>query len=114
MQTRDTIRPTLYTVVETLSFSKQVTNYWTEEEKMAFTFFIANHPTAGNVIPATGGLRKIRWSQQGRGKRGGVRVIYYNRLTKGEIWLLLIYSKSVCENPPAHLLRALQQEIENA
>jgi hypothetical protein len=56
----------------------------------------------------------VRWSRQGTGKRGGVRVIYYNRLANGEIWLLLIYAKSARENIPARILRAIKVEIDNA
>jgi hypothetical protein len=64
--------------------------------------------------PGSGGVRKVRWGIAGRGKRGGVRVIYFNRLTDGEIWLLLVYGKSVRENIPAHVLREIKEEIENA
>jgi hypothetical protein len=49
----------------------------------------------------------------GRGKRGGVRVIYFNRLSAGEIWLLVLYSKSEAENIPANVLRQIKEEIEN-
>ena len=59
-------------------------------------------------------IRKVRWGSTGRGKRGGVRVIYFNRLANGEIWLLLVYGKSVRENIPAHVLRQIKEEIENA
>jgi hypothetical protein len=55
----------------------------------------------------------VRWSRQGSGKRGGVRVLYFNRLNDGEIWLLLVYGKSVRDNIPAHVLRLLRQEIED-
>jgi len=75
---------------------------------------VIREPKPGDVIPASGGIRKVRWSRSGRGKRGGVRVIYFNRLTNGEIWLLLIYSKSARENIPAHVLRAIREEIEDA
>ena len=50
----------------------------------------------------------------GGGKRGGLRVIYFNRLGKGEIWLLLIYAKSARESIPAHVLKAIKEEIEDA
>ena len=56
----------------------------------------------------------MRWSRQGTGKRGGVRVIYYNRLANGEIWLLLIYAKSAQGDIPAHILRAIKAEVDNA
>lgn len=75
--------------------------------------FIAANPEAGNVVPGSGGLRKVRWGPAGRGKQGGVGVIYYNRLADGEIWLLLIYGKSVEDNIPAHVLRRIKEEMEN-
>ncbi|PPB80665.1 MULTISPECIES: hypothetical protein [Mycetohabitans] len=56
----------------------------------------------------------MRWKRQGSGKRGGVRVIYYNRLANGEIWLLTIYAKSARENIPDHTLKAIKEAIENA
>ena len=48
------------------------------------------------------------------GKRGGVRVIYFNRLANGEVWLLLIYAKNVQDNISGHVLRQIEEEIENA
>ncbi|MDO8465382.1 MAG: type II toxin-antitoxin system RelE/ParE family toxin [Gallionella sp.] len=104
----------MLTVIETPTFSRLAADYWTEDERGAFAAFIASHPEAGNVVPGSGGLRKVRWSRQGTGKRGGVRVIYYNRLANGEIWLLLIYAKSARENIPTHILRAIKAEVDNA
>ncbi|HLQ27409.1 MAG TPA: transcriptional regulator [Acidiferrobacterales bacterium] len=104
----------MLTVIETPTFSRLAADYWTEDERGAFAAFIASHPEAGNVVPGSGGLRKVRWSRQGTGKRGGVRIIYYNRLANGEIWLLLIYAKSARENIPARILRAIKVEIDNA
>jgi hypothetical protein len=49
----------------------------------------------------------------GRGKRGGVRVVYFNRLFAGEIWLLVLYAKSEAESIPAHILRQIKEEIED-
>ena len=103
----------MFTVIETPTFSRLSADYWTDDERDAFTFYIAANPEAGDVVPRSGGLRKVRWSYAGRGKRGGVRVIYYNRLADGEIWLLLIYGKSVREQIPAHVLRQIREEIEN-
>jgi hypothetical protein len=102
------------TVIETPTFSRLAADYWTEDDRGAFAAFIASYPEAGNVVPGSGGLRKVRWSRQGTGKRGGVRVIYYNRLANGEIWLLLIYAKSARENIPASVLRTIKMEIDNA
>ena len=65
-------------------------------------------------MPGSGCVRKVRWSRKGAGKRGGVRVVYFNRLANGEIWLLLIYAKSAQDNVPANVLKQLKQEIEDA
>lgn len=104
----------MFTVIETPTFSRLAADYWTEDERGEFSAWIALNPEAGDVIPASGGCRKVRWARKGMGKRGGVRVIYFNRLADGEIWLLLIYAKSAKENIPAHVLKQVKQEIEDA
>ena len=103
----------MFTVVETPTFVRLSEDLWSEEDRTSFITFIAANPDAGDVVSGSGGLHKIRWSRTGRGKRGGVRVIYYNRLTHGEIWLLLIYGKSVQDSIPAHVLRQIKKEIEH-
>ena len=72
----------MLTVVETLLFQRQWPLYWSEEERGEFASFIADHPAAGDVVPESGGIRKVRWSRLGSGKSGGVRVIYFTRLRK--------------------------------
>ena len=61
----------LITVAETLPFLRQVAGLWHEDEHRAFVDYIAANPEAGDVIPDTGGVRKVRWSRAGMGKRGG-------------------------------------------
>jgi hypothetical protein len=64
------------------------------------------------VIKGSGGLRKVRWSRKGTGKPGGVRVIFFNKKAQQEIWLLMIYAKSVRrEDISLHLLRAIREEL---
>ncbi|MFT3847298.1 MAG: transcriptional regulator [Propionivibrio sp.] len=104
----------MYTVIETPTFVRLASDYWNDEDRTNFINFIAGVPEAGDVVPGSGGVRKVRWGSAGRGKRGGVRVIYFNHLAHGEIWLLLVYGKSVRENIPAHVLRQIKEEIENA
>ena len=104
----------MLTVIETPTFVRLAGDCWNDEDRNAFITFIAGNPDAGDVVPGSGGVRKARWGSTGRGKRGGVRVIYFNRLANGEIWLLLVYGKSVRENIPAHVLRQIKEEIENA
>ena len=103
----------MHTVVETPTFTADAKSLWSEEEHGAFCTWIAANPQAGDVIPGSGGCRKVRWSRAGTGKRGGVRVIYFTRLASGEIWLLVVYAKSVRSNIPSYLLKAIREEIEH-
>jgi hypothetical protein len=103
----------MYTFVETPTFVAEAERLWSEDERLEFFAWLASNPEAGDVIRGSGGCRKVRWSRAGTGKSGGVRVIYFTRLASGEIWLLLIYSKSVRDNIPGHLLKAVREEIES-
>ena len=103
----------MYTVIETPTFKAEADKLWTEGERLEFFAWLAADPEVGDVIPHSGGCRKVRWSRRGFGKRGGVRVIYFNRLPNGEIWLLLVYPKSERDTIPGHLLKAIREVIEN-
>jgi hypothetical protein len=70
-------------------------------------------PEAGDVIPGSGGVRKLRWRAEGRGKRGGYRVIYFSRSPENEIWLITMYPKNVTATIPAAVLKKIRKEIEN-
>ena len=71
------------------------------------------YPDVGDIIPGSGGIRKARWKQRGRGKRGGVRIIYFWKRKADEIWLLTIYSKSERATIPSHVLRSIAEELGN-
>ena len=103
----------MYTVIETPTFAADAETLWSEDERTAFAVWIAANPLAGVVVPKSGGCRKVRWHRAGAGKRGGGRVIYFNRLECGEIWLLAIYAKAVRGTIPAHLLKAIKEAIEH-
>lgn len=103
----------MYTIIETPIFGADAKVIWSEGERGEFCAWLAANPEAGDVIPGSGGCRKVRWTRAGMGKRGGVRVIYFNRLECGTIHLLVIYAKAVRGNIPAHLLRAIKEEIEH-
>jgi len=103
----------MLTVAETEIFTRQAPRYWNADEHATFVSFIASNPDAGKVVPHSGGVRKVRWSMNGQGKRGGVRVIYFNMLEDAKIWLLLIYGKNVKENIPAHILKQVKEELES-
>lgn len=88
----------LITVAETPLFSRQVLDVWNDAEREAFIDFIARNPEQGDLIPETGGVRKIRWARPGSGKRGGARVIYFYHSSDRPLYLLLIYAKARQEN----------------
>jgi hypothetical protein len=68
-------------------------------------------PRPASLSLEPGGLRKIRWAVSGKGKRSGVRVIYYGKMREGIIWMLTIYGKNVEANIPAHILRRIKEEM---
>lgn len=103
----------VYTVVETPTFAADANELWSEEERGGFCAWIAANPEAGDVIPGSGGCRKVRWTRAGMGKRGGVRVIYFTRFASSEIWLLVVYAKSVRGSIPASILKAIREAIEH-
>jgi len=99
--------------IESTAFTKYVYDYLSDDEYLGLQSFLLLYPESGKVVPGSGGVRKIRWAMTGKGKSGGVRVIYYFKRQDDEIWLLTIYSKNEVENIPAHILRKIAKEIEN-
>jgi hypothetical protein len=104
----------MLTVVETTLFSSLWPRYWTEDERGEFAVYLATHPDAGDVIPKTQGLRKVRWSRQGSGKSGGVRVIYFKRNIREELVLLLFYAKSRQATMTAHQLTEIRHALQTS
>jgi hypothetical protein len=96
------------TVAETTVFMRQAAEVWSDEERLGFVDFIARNPEAGDVIPDTGGVRKVRWSRQGSGKRGGVRVIYFYHHADAPLYLLMVYAKARREDLSPDAKRAVQ------
>ena len=86
------------TVVETAPFIRNASRIWDDRERSEFIGYIAVNPTDGDIIPDTGGLRKVRWSRQGSGKRGGVRVVYFYYDMDTPLFLFTIYAKSEADN----------------
>jgi hypothetical protein len=82
------------TVAETAVFMCQADALWTDEERFEFVDFMAHNPEAGDLIPASGGIRKLRWGRRGTGKRGGVRIIYFYHDPAMPLYLLMIYAKA--------------------
>jgi hypothetical protein len=80
--------------VETATFVRQSEDVWEDAEREAFVNFIAWNPAAGDIIPETGGVRKVRWSRSGKGRRGGARVIYFYHNVDRPLYLLMVYAKA--------------------
>jgi hypothetical protein len=89
-----------------------VTRFVTDDEYATLQQSPIVNPQAGEVIPGSGGVRKHRWGVGGRGKRGGIRVIYFLRLRQGEIWMLTLYAKNVAESILANVLKRIKEEID--
>ncbi len=71
--------------IETTLFTRLIYTYMSDEEFTGLQYYLMNHPDAGDIIPGSGGVRKLRWAIRERGKRGGIRVIYYWRKSRNEI-----------------------------
>ena len=99
-------------IIETSVFTRRVTKLLTEDEYRQFQSFLVEHPEEGAIIPGSGGLRKIRWSGSGRGKRGGSRIIYYWATNKGQILMLFIYAKNERDNLTSEQLKLLSRIVE--
>ena len=101
----------MFQFIESRLFERSAREYLDDDSYSAMQAWLIESPEAGDLIPGSGGCRKLRWHIAGKGKRGGVRVIYYVRLASGRFWLLTIYSKGMIENIPGHVLRALKEEF---
>jgi mRNA-degrading endonuclease RelE of RelBE toxin-antitoxin system len=95
------------TVVETPFFLRKVANLLNEEERSELMVFLGMNPEAGDVVPETGGVRKLRWATRGKGKRGGLRVIYYFHSETFPLFLLTVYAK----NQKANLTKAERNDF---
>lgn len=99
--------------IETSTFSELVKKHLSDEEYSALQWMLLRRPESGSIVKGSGGVRKIRWGLRGRGKSGGIRVIYYWKKPDGEIWMLTLYAKNEKENIPGHILKQIAQEIDD-
>lgn len=102
------LRQIMYTIIEQPQFKKKADTLWNEEERSEFFTYLAKNPLVGDVIPQANGLRKVRWQGSGRGKRGGLRIIYFNLLEDGVVVLLDLYAKNQQENISQIALKKLK------
>ena len=99
--------------IETSTFTKLIDTYLTGDEYLGLQGFLLKYPDAGKIVRGSGGVRKLRWAISGKGKSGGIRVIYYWKQQDDEIWLLTVYGKSERATIPGHILKKIAEEIKN-
>ena len=99
-------------IIETSIFTKQVQKLLSEDEYRELQYALVQRPEMGQLIIGSGGLRKIRWRSRGRGKRGGVRIIYYWAVPAHQLLMLLIYPKSQQSDLTSEQIRILKSIIE--
>lgn len=102
----------MFTFVETKLFTRLVQDYLSDDEYAALQNAIVANPEAGDVVRGSGGVRKLRWGVSGRGKRGGVRIIYYLRLRQGQVWMLTMYAKNEADSIPGPVLKKIKEELD--
>jgi hypothetical protein len=103
----------VFTFIESAVFERLCALYLDDDEYGELQQFMMETPEAGQVVPGSGGVRKLRWKRKGMGKRGGLRVIYYVRYQPDEFWMLTLYAKAKQENVPAHILKQLKEVFEH-
>jgi hypothetical protein len=111
--------PSLITVAETPEYVRSAGRLLSDAERMDVVGYLAANPRAGDLMQGTGGVRKLRWARGGRGKSGGVRVIYYFHSEAMPLYLLTVFGKGdranltkAERNDLAELVRVLKATVE--
>ena len=99
-------------IIETPIFTKAIQSLMSDDDYRQLQSTLVIRPDMGDIIRGSGGLRKLRWRLPGRGKRGGVRVIYYWAMSREEIWMLLAYAKAQKEDLTPQQLKVLRRIVE--
>ena len=100
--------------IEAPAFTRFLSGYLADEFFREMQSFLLANPSAGDVMQGTGGFRKLRWldDRRGKGKRGGLRVIYYHFPDDEQIWFLTIYGKNEADDLSASQKKSLKELID--
>jgi len=99
-------------IIETHTFTKRINSLMDDDVYRELQNELIESPDTGKIIKGSGGIRKIRWSGSGRGKRGGSRLIYYRATNKDQIYMLFIYEKKEISDLTKDQLSALKKAVE--
>lgn len=99
-------------ILETSIFTRQVRELLTDEEYRRLQQKLLRQPDLGPIIKGSGGLRKVRWGLSGKGKRSGIRIIYYRAVSQEQLLMLFVYPKADQDDLTMNQLRILRKIIE--
>ena len=99
-------------VIETAVFTQVIRELMDDDHYRELQEVLVQRPDAGDLIPGSGGLRKVRWRMAGKGKRGGVRIIYYWKTADDQLWMLYGYAKAGKDDLTKRQLKTLRGIVE--
>jgi hypothetical protein len=101
--------------IEAPAFTRHLPGYLADDEYKEVQARLGSNPELGDLMPGTGGFRKLRWAdvRRGKGRRGGLRLIYYHFRSDHQIWLLTLYDKDEASDLTASEKKALKASIES-
>src|SRR3981189_1575630 len=101
--------------IEAPAFTRHLSNYLIDDDYREWQAKVGANPELGDLMPGTGGFRKVRWAdaRRGKGKRGGLRIIYYHFRSDHQLWLMTLYDKDEAAELTASEKRALKTAIES-
>ncbi len=100
--------------IEAPAFTRHLSDYLSDDEYRALQAELGTNPELGDLMPGTGGFRKMRWAdvRRGKGRRGGLRIIYYHFKSDHQIWLMTAYDKDEASDLSPKEKKALKAAIE--
>jgi hypothetical protein len=101
--------------IEAPAFTRHLEDYLNDDDYNKLQAMLGANPQLGDIMPGTGGFRKMRWAdtRRGKGRRGGLRVIYYHFVADDQIWLMTLYGKDEASDLTAQQKKALKASIQS-